>query len=269
MAATELEQLLATAGAGVEQARAALAAVGALLDTPSPPAALPDHGPVALANGWAAREVARDDFDGQDVDPARWGVYSSPGHGGKGLRRPSAFAIVDDPTAAGGRALRVQGTAEGRTGGMAHRTNQRFGRWGARMRASGDSHYHPVLLTWPKAENWPAGGEIDFSEGAAGVDRVNFFLHYSGANKQTSAGVEVETSAWHWWEMEWTTTAVRGWCDGRLFFTDTNPAHFNYPEFGPHHGTIQLDWFPDGAKTTGPAEMRVDAYRVYSHPDTR
>lgn len=223
-----------------------------------------DHGPVALANHWVER--ARDDFSGNAVDPAKWGMYNSVGHGGKGLRRPSQFSIVSDPTALDGRCLRVQGTANGTTGGMAHQTSQRFGRWGVRMRAPrGDRHYHPVLLTWPSAENWPTGGEIDFSEGNASSDHVQFFLHYSAANHQTSDDTTVDTTKWHWWEMEWTPDHVRGWCDGNLFFEDTDKSHFNYSGFGAHHGTIQLDWFPDsGQATTGTAEMYVDAYRVYS-----
>jgi len=225
-----------------------------------------EHGPRALAAGWMEREVARDDFNGFTVDSGKWDIYNSLGHDDRGLRRPSQFSIVDDQTALGGRALRVVGTPDGTTGGMAHRLNQRFGRWAARMRApDGDSRYHPVLLTWSQAENWPAGGEIDFAEGKCGVDRMEFFLHYGKENRQTNDDVAVDVSLWHWYEMEWTPTHVRGWCDGVLFFEDRDPAHFNYPAFGAHHGTIQLDWFPgDGVNRTGAGEMRVDAYRVYS-----
>lgn len=245
--------------------RAAVDAVAALLVPAPPPAVGGDHGPRALAGGWAAHEVARDDFQGTGVDPAKWAMYNSAGHEGKGLRRPTQFVIVDDSTALGGRALHVTGTPEGTTGGMAHRLNQRFGRWAGRMRVpDGDQRYHPVLLTWPGAENWPAGGEIDFAEGKCGVDHMEFFLHYSKANQQTSGGVDVDVSQWHWYEMEWTPDYVRGWCDGKLFFEDVSKAHFNNADFGPHHGTIQLDWFPGSATRTGAGEMLVDAYRVYS-----
>lgn len=230
--------------------------------TPNPPTS-GDHGPMALSGGW--KERSRDDFNGAALDTSKWGTYNSAGHGGKGLRRPSQFSIVDDATAMGGRCLRVQGTADGTTGGMANKTGQRFGRWGVRMRfPRGDKHYHPVLLTWPDAENWPTGGEIDFAEGNASSDKMQFFLHYSKNNNQTSGDVTVDTTKWHWYEVEWGPDGVRGWCDGQKFFEDTNRAHFNYDGFGSHHGTIQLDWFPDGAKTTGTAEMYVDVYRVYS-----
>jgi hypothetical protein len=230
-----------------------------------PPPVGGEHGPRALEDGWAAREVARDDFTGPAVDITKWDIYNSLGHGDRGLRRPSQFSVVDDPTALGGRALRVVGTPDGTTGGMAHRLNQRFGRWAARMRVpDGDSRYHPVLLTWPQAENWPQGGEIDFAEGKCGVDRMEFFLHFSSANRQTHSAVDVDVSQWHWYEVEWTPTHVRGWCDGRLYFEDRNATHFNYSDFGAHHGCIQLDWFPGDATRTGGGEMLVDAWRVYS-----
>lgn len=228
-----------------------------------PPPNSSEHGPMALAGKWV--EKARDDFNGTAVDQTKWGIYNSSGHGGKGLRRPEAFSVVDDATALGGRCLRVYGDTNGKTGGMANKNSQRFGRWGVRMRfPKGDKHYHPVLLTWPSAENWPLGGEIDFAEGNASSNVMQFFLHYSKGNKQTSDDITVDTTKWHWYEMEWTPNWVRGWCDGQLFFEDTDKSHFNYDGFGAHHGTIQLDWFPDGSETTGTAEMFVDAYRVYS-----
>lgn len=259
--ATEYTITLAPAGGASVSIKATTA-----VDAPLPAG---DHGPRALADGWVARQVARDDFQGAAVDLGQWSVYNSAGHGQRGLRRASQFSIVDDPTALGGRALRVVGTPDGVTGGMAHKINQRFGRWAARMRIpDGDARYHPVLLTWPKAENWPAGGEIDYAEGKCGVDHMEFFLHYSKENRQTVGALDVDVSQWHWYEMEWTPDYVRGWCDGRLYFVDTNREHFNYPEFGSHHGTIQLDWFPGSATRTGGGEMLVDAYRVYSHPTT-
>jgi hypothetical protein len=222
------------------------------------------HGPRALSDGWVPLLRASDDFNGQAVDTTQWSMYNSAGHDNKGLRRPSQFSIVDAAGALGGRALRVQGGVDGTTGGMAHKTSQRYGRWASRMRVPfGDARYHPVLLTWPTAENWPVGGEIDFSEGKCGVNEVEFFLHYSAANRQTSGSIAVDVTQWHWWELDWAPDGVRGYCDGRLFFEDKDTSHSG---FGPHHGTIQLDWFPGGAKTTGAGEMLVDAYRVYRHP---
>jgi hypothetical protein len=223
------------------------------------------HGPRALVDGWVPLLRASDDFGGQAVDPGQWSMYTDP-TSQHGNRQPSQFSIVADPTALGGRALHVASTGDGKTGGMAHRVNQKYGRWAGRMKVpSGDPRWHPVLLLWPQAENWPAGGEVDFSEGKCSVNEVEFFLHYSKDNRQTSGSIKVDITQWHWWECEVAPDGVRGWCDGRLFFEDKDPSHI--PP-GPMHGTIQADWFPNGAKTTGPGEMLVDAYRVYRHPGT-
>lgn len=231
--------------------------------TSGPPTEL--HGPRAIKDGWAAAEIGRDDFMGPGIDP-QWSKYNSAGHGGKGLRRPGQWSIVDDPAAIDGRALHCFGTQDGTTGGMAMRLSQRFGRWAIRMRAEGDEHYHQVGLTWPTAENWPAGGEIDFAEGNAARDKMEFFLHYSAKNQQTHGSIATSRRNYTWWELEWTPDWVRGWRDGVQFFEDLDRSHFNYDQFGAHHLCLQLDWFPDGATRTGAAEMFVDAVRVYAHP---
>lgn len=234
--------------------------------TPTPGAA---HGPRAISQGWVADFVDGDDFNGTALDTSRWGQYDGVGHDGNGLRRPSQISIVDDSSALGGRAMRMFGTANGTTAGMAFRTGQRFGRWSGHMRVpNGDSRYHPVLLTWPDAENWPQGGEIDYAEGNCGSDVMHFFLHFFSNNSQTHGSITIETTDWHWYEVEWTKTYVRGWCDGVQYFNDTNASHFFNGDFGSHHGTIQLDWFPGGAGTTGTGELYVDAYRMYSNADS-
>jgi hypothetical protein len=232
--------------------------------TSGPPTEL--HGPRAIRDGWAAMEIGRDDFAGPAIDPKIWSLYNSKGHGGKGLRRPEQWSIVDDPAAIDGRALRCVGTPEGTTGGMAMKLSLRFGRFAIRMRADGDEDYHHVGLTWPSAENWPVGGEIDFAEGKAGADRMEFFLHYGKDNRQTHGSIADDRRNYSWYEVEWCPDYVRCWCDGVQFFEDTDRSHFNYAAFGAHHLCLQLDWFPGNATRTGGAQMWVDAVRVYAHP---
>lgn len=230
----------------------------------SPPDSTAAHGPQALAAGWVPLLRASDNFDGTAVGD-QWSLYTDP-KSQHGNRQPSQFSIVADSTALGGRALHVAATGDGKTGGMAHKVNQKYGRWAGRMRVpSGDPRWHPVLLLWSRAENWPVGGEVDFSEGKCSVNEVEFFLHYGKDNRQTSGSIKVDITQWHWWECEVAPDGVRGWCDGGLFFEDKDPSHI--PP-GAMHGTIQLDWFPEGTKSTGPGEMLVDAYRVYRHPST-
>jgi hypothetical protein len=241
--------------------------------TPPPPTGgtTADHGPVAIRNGWVAKQTVREDF-ADDSWYGRWNRYNSAGHGGNGLRRPEQWATVDDDAALNGRAVKCTGLPNGTTGGMSLKAgSQRFGRWGVRMRHRGDPdcRYNALALTWPDAENWmKGGGEIDFAEGGAGKAGVNFFLHFSTSggrsDQQTSGVIQNDPATYSWFEVEWTPDYVRGYCDGVMFFEDTNPKHFNYPAFGAHHLCLQLDWFPDGKKTTGSAEVLYDAVRVYS-----
>ncbi|MCW0216394.1 MAG: glycoside hydrolase family 16 protein [Pseudonocardia sp.] len=221
-----------------------------------PPTGSDDHGINAVKFGWTDKLVLRDEFEGSSVNTSIWSMYDSVGHDGKGLRRPAQFTVSNS-------ILKCYGTTNGTTGGMAMKVGrQKYGRWECRMRSlRGDSRYHPVLLTWPDSENWPIDGEIDFSEGKCGVNKVEFFLHFGANNSQTYGFINVDITQWHDWAVEWTPTSVKGWCDGVQFFSDTNASHFN---FGSHHLCIQLDWFPAGASTTGDGEMEVDWARVYS-----
>jgi licheninase len=95
----------------------------------------------------------------------------------------------------------------------------------------------------------------------AGSSTVDFFLHYSASNKQTMASRTIDITQWHNYAVEWTSTGIRGYIDGTLWFTDTNPAHLPPRSM---HQTIQLDWFPSGATSTRPSAMNVAWMRYYS-----
>jgi beta-glucanase (GH16 family) len=189
---------------------------------------------------------------------SRWGAYNGPGHNGhngNGKRRPSQIAVANG-------VMTMSGTADGTTGGMEFKRDRLYGRWETRMQVpAGDSRYHPVLILWPEAEDWPVGGEVDYAETAAGSSTVDFFLHYSASNKQTMASKAIDITQWHNYAVEWTSTGIRGYLDGALWFTDTNPAHLPPRSM---HQTIQLDWFPSGATSTRPSAMNVAWMRYYS-----
>ena len=204
--------------------------------------------------GWGA-PVDGDEFAGTALDTSRWGAYDGPGHNGNGKRRPSQIAVANG-------VMTMSGTADGTTGGMEFKRDRLYGRWETRMQVPpGDSRYHPVLILWPEAEDWPVGGEVDYAETAAGSSTVDFFLHYSASNKQTMASKTLDITQWHNYAVEWTSTGVRAYIDGALWFTDTNPAHLPPRSM---HQTIQLDWFPSGATSTKPSAMNVAWMRYYS-----
>lgn len=206
--------------------------------------------------GWGS-PVAGDEFNYTGApDPAKWNVYDSAGHAGKGVRSP-AQARVD------GSKLVITGTPEGTTAGMGAKfDNRKYGRWEVRAAGSGDNEYHMVSILWPDSENWPCDGEVDYAETTGEWNVIKFFQHYSCANSQASASKNLDVTQFHNYAVEWTDKGITGFVDGVEWFRNVNVSQL--PP-GPMHQTLQLDWFPD-ATADGAAEMRVDWVRVYNVP---
>jgi Glycosyl hydrolases family 16 len=210
-----------------------------------------DDGTTAAATyGWGAPD-REDDFSG---GAEQWSVYNGPGHGGEGRRSPSAVSI------AGGVAT-LTGDASGTTAGMAWNPCQKYGRWEGRVRApASDPSYNALLLLWPDAENWPAGGEVDFMEMTDDTRQsTNFFLHYGTDNSQVQGDVKIDATQWHNWAVEWTPESITAYVDGEQWYRTTDTSTF--PP-GPMHLCIQLDWFPEGG-TPKESTMQVDWVRQY------
>ncbi|HET6240707.1 MAG TPA: glycoside hydrolase family 16 protein [Arthrobacter sp.] len=247
MAALIAAGLLSLTGAGytpVQEDRASAVTASA---NGTQAAVLREWGPV----------VAGDEFSYTGPpNPAKWKVYDSPGHRGNGIRSPEAWSV-------GGGVATVKGDSAGTTGGMSARfAQQKYGRWEARMKSSGqDRKYRPVLLLWPTNNTSPNCVEIDYAEGSPGTTSIRFFLRYAcgGSRFQTSAVGTSDATQWHNYAVEWTTAGITGYIDGVSWFTDTNRAH--QPPVGMHQ-TVQLDWYPDGTASKA-SQMQVDWIRVY------
>jgi len=199
--------------------------------------------------------VSRDEFNYTGApNPTLWKVYNSSGHGGHGLRRPSAWSV-------NGSYATVTGNSKGTTGGMSANYAQKYGRWEVRMRTNKrDSEYHSILMLWPAGTTrWSTCPEVDFAESTKDVTKIKFFLHYGCAPDQTRAVRTIDTTQWHNYAVEWTSTHITGYIDGVQYFKDTNKRHL--PP-GAMHQTIQEDWFPDGT-TTRTSTMSIDWARVY------
>ncbi|MEJ3656995.1 glycoside hydrolase family 16 protein [Actinomycetes bacterium KLBMP 9759] len=191
-----------------------------------------------------------------DADSGGWRLYDGTGHAGKGKRSPGAVSRD-------GGILTITGDAQGTTGGMAWLPGQKYGRWEGRVRApAADPSYNALLLLWPDADDFPAGGEIDFMEMQDPARRTTkAFVHYGEQNKQVSGSVAVEASTWHNWAVEWGPDAVITYLDGEEWFRTTDKAVI---PSGPMHLCVQLDWFPeDGAAAVKESTMQVDWVREY------
>lgn len=207
-------------------------------------------------------------------DAAKWSLPGGPGacvegHDGNGRR------CTDNSQVVGGK-LRQLGAANGDSGWMASKFGQRYGRWEARVRseptaADNKRNYHPLLILWPDSDRWPEDGEYDFLENTApGEDCAKAFIHYphdAGAEVQQEPAETcgVKLTEWHNVAVEWTPDHVKGFVDGKEWFSfsggenDVRDCIQCAPSM---HQTIQLDnFFGDGMQT---ATYEVDWTRAYS-----
>ncbi len=201
---------------------------------PAGPSRCPTTAAAALGWGKPTRES---DFTGTTLPPD-WHPYGpEPGHERRGVRTPAAITV-------GGGEATITGTADGTTGAMSWHPGQRYGRWEICVQ-SDPGDLHSVALLWPVAEDWPAGGEIDWMEIMdSGRQTTEFNLHYGADNQVTSDTVQVDSTQWNAYAVEWTPQAVTGYVNGRRWFSDTDPTQFP-PR--PMNMTVQLDYFGDAA----------------------
>lgn len=204
--------------------------------------------------------VFQDDFNGSAINQNDWYLYNSPGNGGYGLRRPSAWSTENGLAVA-------TATWDGTnvtSGGMSNRNHDyTYGSWEFRVRTEPDPSgvTSGVVITWPKSGNWPVDGENDIYETGTDVDRSPFytFIHYDAQNLQKYFVHNANGQDWHIMRMDWTADAIKIYRDGALVWTLTDA--YAIPDVA-HHLTIQLDAFANRA-LNGPVKMYVDWVKVY------
>jgi beta-glucanase (GH16 family) len=206
--------------------------------------------------------VAADEFDGLGLDQARWQPYAGPARGGEESRSPQRLTVA-------GGALTVTGQGT-ESGGMAWKTDQTYGRWEARVRVEPGAGYRPALLLWPAAEDWPAGGELDFLD-IPKPDRseTSFVVHYGPDNQRDGATASGDFTGWHNYAVEWMPDHIAGFVDGQQVFRTDDPAKI---PTRPMHLAIQQDvgpspdgWIPPmDASTPAQVRMQVDWVRIYA-----
>ncbi|MEQ3541546.1 family 16 glycosylhydrolase [Pseudonocardia tropica] len=223
--------------------------------------------------GWGTPLPASDEFDYTGPpDPAKWNQAGEcwPGHAGNGGRCASRSTVKD------GKLVQT-GLRNGDSAWISSKFNQQYGRWEARVRseATGPDNgrqYHPLLIIWPQSDRWPQDGEYDFLEnGAPGEQCAEAFIHYPhgrGAVQQEYAREKdcgAPLSEWHNVAVEWTPDHVKGFIDGKEWFSfsgGARPGRKNIQDMPSGHLTIQLDNFFGG--NMQPARYEVDWVRIYS-----
>ena len=228
----------------------------------------------ALKYGWGNPTVV-DEFTVKPAYP-NWHVYNGLGHAGNGTRTPNQVFV--DP--ANGGVMSIIGTPQGASAGMAWRQNPaaagvtgngaRYGRWEVAMKTpAGSEHYHPVMLLWNDAQQWPAS-EVDFVEIFKSGSRqsVEFFLHYAvngvldppNGTGYDFGSVNKDATQWHAWAVELTPTKITAYVDGEPWFESTNTHKFPPSAM---HLTLQLDNFSNQGSIAQGGRMDVAWVRYY------
>jgi beta-glucanase (GH16 family) len=214
-----------------------------------------------------------DDFD-QDVDlgsfPAavssRWTSYPYPWSTLGGYYYPEKVVSIHDGFMdlwlhnEGGQWLMAASTpifSDGTNG-------QLYGRYELRWKADAIPGYYAVPLLWPKSEQWPRDGEIDWPEGNL-TGTIHGFIHHQGATsgadqKACATGVPF-SGAWHTTVTEWTPGRVRLYLDGVLVCEDTE----RIPNT-PMRWTLQFTVSPAGLPPAGTSgHVLIDYARIWSY----
>lgn len=254
--------------------------------------------------GWEL--LYEDNFDGTDLntsytdttdpDPSKrksaWAPYTSDGHSGNGLRRPSAFSVSGGVLTVTAQMQVVDGVNQLVSGGMSNKTPTTYGRFEARVRTEVDPNVHPtdstrstvsgLVLTYPAGGDNMKNGELDFYETLRplplnATKEFYGFLHWPFTpdrtvidSHQTRVVHQADRTQWHDMAMEWTHDTIKIYRDGALVHTLTErvPELLGDGDRIPdvaHKLCIQLDAFGEPAPTASfkPVHMYVDYIRVY------
>jgi hypothetical protein len=225
----------------------------------------------ATRYGWGTPVASQsDEYNGTAVDLTKWGLFGtaagqstgcSAGFNGHGQR------CASQTTVAGGH-LSVNGTADGRTGGLYSRLRPfKYGRVEVRERAvpladNGGRAWHAVPLIWPENNADWTNAEIDFAERDVASATVSLFVHHNGG--QTPCSWTGDSTQFHNYAVDWKPGSVAWYVDGNLICTVN--ASINY--FSRTNGGAQMDMFPATGTTMRPARQDVDWIRMYAGPST-
>jgi beta-glucanase (GH16 family) len=157
------------------------------------------------------------------------------------------------------------------SGGIGSRRARKYGRWEVRFRVDRGAGYSAVALLWPQHDtDWPAAGEIDFTEvnkGARTIDHI--IVHNGPSNAQQGSLMHADFSQWQTVGVEWEPDHVAFYLDGvRQSFVVTSTAMV--PSLTPMHLALQLDQGCDGwvecrnVQTPPQVEMDVDWVKMYA-----
>jgi beta-glucanase (GH16 family) len=267
---------------------AGLVAVGAGCDN-AVDVTVPD--PLATPPGWTL--VWADEFDGTDVDPARWsfqtgdGCPSLCGWGNNELQR---YTTTNHTVAGGLLTINARREADGSYTSTRLRTlgngDWTYGRFEIRAKLPTGQGLWPaiwMLFSQDTYGGWAASGEIDIMEAVGSrPDEVFGTIHYGGtAPANVFSGDELRLRSgtfaddFYVFTIEWEEGEIRWYVNNVLFLTKTSDDWFTTGSTNPaapfDHDFYMLLNVAVGGNLPGPPDettvfpqtMQVDYVRVY------
>lgn len=236
-------------------------------------------GEVVTAESRGYELVWSDEFDGSEIDAAKWHTdFASKVHPPGTNHEQQIYAPANAMVRGGQLALRAERVARGGfpfTSGMVdshEKFSQRHGWFEARMQLPAGKGMWPAFWLLPVTYQWPP--EIDIMEHKGRIaDRIWMTLHLPqpGTWRPQSTGREYAgpdfTAGMHTFAVEWKPDALRWYVDGVQRFETRQPT----PDVAMYvilNLAVGGDWdgAPDAA-TVFPAALLVDWVRVYRLPN--
>lgn len=225
----------------------------------------------AVRHGWGTPVADQsDEYNGTAVNLSKWGLFGadpgqntgcSPGYNGHGRRCASQTTVS-------GGLLSVNGTADGRTGGLYSRMRPfKYGRIEVRERAvplanNGGRAWHAVPLLWPENDADWQNAEIDFAERDVASPGVSLFVHHDGG--QDSCDRSIDSTQFHNYAIDWRPDRVTWYVDG----VESCTVNASIDYFSSSNGGAQMDMFPATGTLMRPARQDVDWIRMYPNAST-
>ena len=218
--------------------------------------------PVGNIPGWV--QVFTDDFTGNSLRND-WSMYTGVS-GATGTQWASDRVAVANSTA---RLLAAPSGNRWTAGAIANygTSVQTYGKYDLRFRMDKAEGVKYAFLTWPSAENWPVGGEIDFAEDGGGnrigTSATTHYADGNGNHQQVQRNMtNLDFSQWQTIGVEWTPGKLAYTANGTVWATVTSPSAAI-----PSHSmflALQVEITGTNGTTPNPTVCEVDwvvAYR--------